>query len=182
MRVYVGPAVQSALRHMMDSEYTHALAALRPALDMTAQAYYGARRMSRTNSVRFLDEHSEIIAKVGLNDQSIGSMAIYFPPMDIIRRKQHSFGEIVGYILHGHRRRRPLIWMRYAGLTINGDEQVCTDPMLLSGIIVSIVVCPVNGHERIEDRYWLPSAALQDPINDLWGKSDQIRQRVLDQA
>ena len=72
--------------------------------------------------------------------------------------------------------------MRYAGLTINGDEQVCTDPMLLSGIIVSIVGCPVNRHERIEDRYWLPSAALQDPINDLWGKSDQIRQRVLDQA
>ena len=182
MRVYVGPAVQSALRHMMDSEYTHALAALRPALDKTAQAYYGASRKSSANNIRFLDEHREMIAKIGLNDQSIGNTVMYFPPLDFIRRRQHSFGEIVGYIMHGQRRRRPLIWMRYAGLTINGNGQVCTDPMLLSGIIASIVGCPVNRHERIEDRYWLPSAALQAPINDLWGKTDQIRQRVLAQA
>ena len=182
MQTMVGQAVQSALKHMMNAEYTDALIALGPALDETARRYYGANRISRANSIRFLDEYRELVTKVGLNDRRIGNAAMYFPPLDIIFRKQHSFGEVLYCLMKYHRVRKSLIWMRDVGFTINSENQLCTDPMLLSGIIVSIVGCPVNGDERIENRYWLPSAALQDPINDLWGKVEQIKQRVLDRA
>lgn len=182
MQTMVGQAVRSTLKHMMNAEYTDALTALSPALDETAKRYYGVSRISRVNSIRFLDEHRELITKIGLNDQGIGNTMMYFPPLDLILCKQHSFGEIIYCLMKQRRVHRSLTWMRDAGFAINSENQLYTDPMLLSGIIVSIVGCPVNKDDRIENRYWLPSAALQDPINDLWGKAEQIKQRVLDRA
>ena len=184
MREYfVGQTIQSALTHMMDSEYTEALIALRPALDETARLHYRKRWKSRAGSVRFLDEHRDIIAKVGLNDIGFGADDLPFLPLDTRRKRTHSLGEVIYYLMRSSRKRRPvLFWQQRAGWVVDDAGELCVDPMLLSGIIMSIVGCPVNRNEQIENWYWLPSTVLQNPINTLWGSEVRVRQRIFGDA
>ena len=183
MRTSIGQGVEKALDLMMAAEYTGALVALRPALDETARRYYKAYRQGTKHSVRFLEKHGSLIGKIGLEDAEIGKRDFVFPPLDrLFIRRKHSFGRVIYYFMKqkekNRKRKIQLLWDRNASLRIIREHCVILDPMLISGIIASVVSCRVNEQEVLSRHHWLPSSVVQTPINDLWGKAGELRQKI----
>lgn len=182
----VGTGIEHACEMQCAADYTGALVALRPALDETARAYYGADRPGKDLSHQFLSEHMHLLTLVGLGNihaEGIRLQGRGLPGSGFARRDVP-----LEQVIYHFMTRKPdspemekLRWDRSAPLYLDPDGTVCLTPTLISALIVCIASCPTNRDERVSDAAWLATERLSCPLNELWGSYYRILTQLGDE-
>jgi hypothetical protein len=55
------------------------------------------------------------------------------------------------------------------------DGELVLPASLVNGLIYTVVACPINASERIEDHYGINIGGWAVPVNALWGKQVELR-------
>ena len=155
------------------------------ALDVTAQRYTGAKRSSRGNYKKFIQDHLWLITYMGFPGLMTSTVRVPFNHPDVKPDAAGSVGveDIIYHVIrcslvHSDEKAAKIVWNKAIALGLDPSGKLVLSESLVWGLLGAVVFSPVNKNETIPDSYWLSVADFRMFISELWGRID-IAKRVV---
>lgn len=185
MLVTVGKRIQSCINHMDNKEFGLALSELCIAIDITAKKNYDKQQSSATTYKKFLHENMWMIMVTGTGNL-INPIKVKFTHPSIKNSDGYcSLEEIIYHIvrcelIHDTGKNSNIEWNPDSSYPIlyNAEGELLLSTAFIWGLVLSVVVSPVNKDERVGELCWISTLSFKYFINDLWGRIDLVKKMV----
>jgi len=173
----IAKRVAEAIDRMAQKDAEGALLPISAAIDATATKHFGTS--GRKSYKSFLHENLGLITKVGLGPAILNLNLEYDHP-DIQRNADGTcpIQDILYHVVRcglAHDAELPSNLRFTDEYRFTTEDNVLILPAsLIYGMIVAVVVCPVNGDQSVAEQYGINVRGFQIRLNKLWGKKQEV--------
>ena len=175
----VSKRIEDAIDKMVAGDTESALIPVSIAVDATASQVYPTKRNNQAYK-DWLHDNLALITKVGMGNVSMENIKLKYNHDDLHPDDEGfcSVGQILYHVvrcglLHKAELPNTLKFSSEGTIKIEGDT-LTLGSSLLNGLIVAVVVCPVNAQEKTQNNYGITIFEKTIPLNELWGKKEVV--------
>ena len=171
----VSKRIAEAIDKMVAGDAESALISASIAVDATASQVYPTKRNNQAYK-DWLHDNLTLITKVGMGNVSIENIHLAYSHCDLLPDDEGlcSIEQIIYHVVRCgllHKAKLPdtLKFSSEGAIKIEGNTLILGSS-LIYGLIVAVIVCPVNAKERTPDNYSITVFGKSLSLNELWGK------------
>ena len=170
---------------MNKGQIEHALTPTCIALDLTAKKVAGKDRSAKSDYKNFVSSYMWLITYMGLPNVMANAVKVTFSHPDIKNDTSGCCGieDIVYHVmrcglLHSTGLDSKIQWSEDVILGTDASGNLTISNKFIWGLIGSIVFCPENKSESIDETYWISIDNFKFFIQEVWGRVD-LAKRVI---
>jgi hypothetical protein len=181
----ISKRVAEAIDQMNAGDPESALFQICSVLEATATQFYGKK--GRGSYKDFIHDNLDLITRIALGPRILNINLAYdlnknLPPGEkpVPSNADGTFPiQAIFYhavrcsLYHGAKLPADLIFNDKRLIEVQSDKLILPSS-LVSGLIYSVVACPINAAERIADTYGVDIGGWKIPVNSLWGKRAEL--------
>ena len=175
----VSKRVEDAIDKTVSGDTESALIPVSIAIDATASQVYPHKRNNQAYK-EWLHDNLTLITKVGMGNVSIENIHLKYSHRDL--QPDHkglcSIEQLLYHVvrcglLHKAELPNTLKFSSEDVIKIEGDT-LTLGSSLLNGLILAVVVSPVNANEKAQNNYGITVFGKHILLNEIWGKKEVV--------
>ena len=178
MKMGLADRVKEAVDKMNLGEPVNALIQVCIAVDATAGKEYPKTKVGERNK-KFLRNNQAFLTRVAFGKLEVGGDILLQFEDENGKRETKKLEEVLYdlvrcVLLHeGELSERVMITPKLE-FGFSKDRKFLLSAGLIWGMLLAVIGSPVNSIERVPNHYWISVGGQQLPLNELWGKREEI--------